>query len=431
MPLKILITGSTGDAMPPPYAGVPKVSLLYARTYRELGHEVATTFVYRPENGNDLGANAEYFFEYLSRPNVLKKIGFFLKYFLHNPKLYLKLLKSHYGIYPKIYPELVLYSAYGVFMDEVIGTFKPDIILAQTALIKTFMVVQVAKARNIPIVVEPYAEIHDLNMGVNPHLNDEGRRKYWSSYLSPISMVVGMDNCSAGAQMYMSQDKVKVFYDTCDYKYYHDTKTPSKTDLRKELGLPEDIVLAGMVGAFHYRKGHDHLIKAVAMLSRKGVKNVGAAICGNSYKTLKKWQVLAEEEGVSDKIFFFVNFADPELLKFHRSLDVYCNLSNSTRSCGLDLALLEAMSSGLPVIVYDNGVLPRAVPREENGMLVETNNIEKLSEALLEIVQKTSEERSRMGEKSSEEVAPLDVRVTSKIKLGWFEDLVRNFRANR
>jgi hypothetical protein len=59
--------------MPPPYGGIPKVSLLYARTWKKMGNTVAVTFVYRPENADDFGANAEYFFEYKTKPNKFKK----------------------------------------------------------------------------------------------------------------------------------------------------------------------------------------------------------------------------------------------------------------------------------------------------------------------------------------------------------------------
>ena len=82
--MKILITGTTGESMPPPYGGVPKLSLLIASVWKKEGHKVAITFPYRPPNGDDLGAGVEYFFEYKGKPNKIKKIVFLLRYFFAN-----------------------------------------------------------------------------------------------------------------------------------------------------------------------------------------------------------------------------------------------------------------------------------------------------------------------------------------------------------
>lgn len=429
MSLRILITGTTGYSMPPPYAGVQKVSLLYARAWRKMGNKVGITFVYKPENADDDGARAEYFFEYDSEPNKLKKLFFLARYFFRNPFLYTNLLISYIRIYPKFSLETILYSAYGVFIDGVITLFKPDIVMSQTALIKTFMVAEVAKRRNIPVVYDVYAEIHDLQMGVNKYLDVAGRKKYWEYFLGLSELVIPISNCSVGSFMYLPKKKIKVFYDTCDFDIYQTKISMSKEQLRDSFKLPNNCFLVGAVGAFHYRKGHDHLIKAVGMLNRQG-HDIGAVIVGGSVG-IEKWQTLAREEGVEDKIFFFRNFGEEQLVRLHRSLDMYSNLSNSTRSCGLDLALLGAMSSGLPIVVYDNGGLPEAVPGEENGFLVKTNDIEAVAGAILKMYKMTQDERQAMGAKSRDFAKKTDISVTSVIKLDWFKEVINNFNKKR
>src|SRR3990167_7962710 len=220
MSLRILITGTTGHSMPPPYAGVQNISLLYAKAFRKLGATVGISFVYKPNNADDLGAKAEYFFEYDGKPNIFKRIIFLSKYFLANPFLYFSLFAKYFSIYPRISAESILYSAYGVWIDKVIREFQPNIITSQTALIKTFMIAEIARRRNIPIVFEPYAEIHDLEMGVNKYLDEAGRKKYWSYFLGLAKLVIGMDNCSIGPLMYLPSEKVKIFYDTCNFEFY-------------------------------------------------------------------------------------------------------------------------------------------------------------------------------------------------------------------
>ncbi|KND49435.1 MAG: glycosyl transferase group 1 [Parcubacteria bacterium C7867-003] len=420
--MRILISGTTGDSMPPPYAGVQNVSLLYAKTYRKMGHEVAVTFVFRPENSDDLGAKADYFFEYKSKPNKIKKALFLFKYFLKNPLLYVKLFREYFSICPRLTAEIVLYSAYGVFMEEVIKKWKPDIIACQTALIKTFMISIVAKKLGIPLVYEPYAEIHDLNMGVNKHLNEEQRKKYWSSFLKMSDLVIGMDNCSVGAQAYLPLEKVKVFYDTCDFEFYQKKLNESKEELRKSFNLPINKFLVVMTGAFHYRKGHDQLIKAIAMLKKRGLAGIGAVIVGGDVG-MEKWIDLAKEEDITENIYFLQNLSEEKKLRLYTSMDGYCNLSNSTRSCGLDLALLEAMSCALPIIVYDNGALPNAVS-ENNGYVVSTGDASSVADAVLDLYKKTDSERKEMAEGSRKFASKTDLNVTAGIKINWFKEIL-------
>ena len=424
--MKILISGATGESMPPPYGGTQNVSLLYAKTFKKLGHQVGVTFVYRPENSDDLKAGAGYYFEYEGKPNKFKKGLFFLKYLIKNPKLYFYLFKKYYSIYPRLNKETLLYSSYGVWVDSVIEKFSPDIVACQTVLIKTFMVAEVARNRKIPIIFEPYAEIHDLNMGVNKKLNKEQRDRYWNYFLNLAELTIGMDNCSVGPLMYLSKEKVKEFYDTCDFEFYQKELKETKKELRNFYKLPEDMFLLVMTGAYHFRKGHDQLIKAVSILNKQGHKNIGAVLVGGNVGK-ENWVDLAKKEGVENNIFFLQNLNEEKKLKLYKSVDGYCNLSNTTRSCGLDLALLEAMSCALPVIVYDNGALPTAVS-QNNGFMVKTGDIDGLALAILKLSLKSKDELRAMAEGSRYFVSKTDLNVTTKIKEGWFLEIIHNYK---
>lgn len=422
--MRILITGTTGDSMPPPYGGIPKVSLLYARAWREIGHTVAVTFVYKPENADDFGAQAEYFFEYTQKPNKLTKIIFLIKYFIKNPVLYFLLLSSYIRIYPKIQIETILYSAYGVYMDSVISTYKPDIIVSETALIKTHMILEIARTRHIPVVIDTYAEIRDKKMGVNKHLSEMEQKKYWVAYLNRAQLIIGMSNCTDGPRKYVSGDKIKEFYDTCDFAMSRTDISESKEELRKYFGLPEKSFIVGAVGAFDARKGYSELIRAVAKRVNEG-DDVVVVICGAGDSS--EWRELAIKENIADRAYFFTSLKEIELIKFHKTLDLYSNMSNSSRSCGYDLALLEAMASALPVIVSDTGVLSTAVEEGINGYVTKTNDINSIASGIHLVYQKSSDERKKMGERSREVVEKYDIRTTSKIKYDWLDEVRKKY----
>lgn len=426
--MRILITGTTGDSMPPPYGGIPKVSLLYGRTWKQMGNDLAIMFVYRPDNADDFGANVKYFFEYGGKikPTKVDKVVFLVKYFLRNPLLYFSLLISYLKIYPKFQMETILYSAYGVFVNDVISDFNPDIILSQTALIKTHMVLEIANRNKIPVVVDSYAEIRDQNMGVNKHLNEHEQRKYWVNYLGRAQLVLGISNCTDGAKKYLPNEKVKEFYDTCDFTRARKEVKESRDELRDYFKISRTAFVIGAVGAFEFRKGHDHLIKAVSILVNKGF-DVEAAICGGSGDS-SKWVEIAKVEGVLDRVHFFSQLSEDDLMKFHRSNDAYCNLSNSPRSCGLDLALLEAMAFEMPIVVYDNGALSTAVIDGKNGYVVKTDDINSAADAFLNIYNKSPVERKDMGIASKQLAEKCDINLTSEIKLSWFKEVLVNYQ---
>lgn len=430
MALRILITGTTGESLPPPYGGIPKLSLLNARVWKKLGHRVAITFTYCPQESDDFGVNAEYFFEYgcNKKPSKMRKILFLISYFFTNPFLYTNLLINYLRIDSHFSNEVLLYPAYGVFLDRVFAKFKPDAVMAEAALIKTFMAAQVAKRRKVPIIFDTFAEIHDLSMGANKHLDENGRKKYWESFFNLADFVIGDGNCSGGVIAYTKAKKVKVFYDSCDYNFYKMEIKESRENLRKYFKLPEKTFLIGAVGAFSKRKGHDYLIKAVAKLIKEGY-DVGALICGGAGDSAM-WKKLAQEEGIEDKVYLFGNIkeASVDLVKLYNCLDLYTNLSNTPRSCSWDMALLEAMAAGLPIVVVRHGDLPEAVPGGKNGIVVPLNDVDAIANAILKIYNISLEERKKMGHESSIFAAKTDINLTAEIKLGWLKDAINNYK---
>lgn len=422
MPLKILITGTTGESMPPPYAGIPKGAILNARVFKGLGHEAAITFPYCPKNYDDFGVNAEYFFEYKGKPNRIKKIFFLLRYFFANPALYVDLFREYLRVDSYLNRETFLYPAYGVFLDGVFEKFKPDAVLSVAALIQSFMACQIAKRRNVPVVLDTLAEVHDLSMGANKHLSGEKRVKYWKTFLNLADIVMGDGNCAEGALTYVPE-KTKVFHDSFDFNFYRMEIPESKEQLREQFKLPQNSFLVGAVGAFSPRKGHDYLIKAVAKLVKQGY-DMGVVICGAGDPI--NWQKLTKEEGIEDKVYFFRNIKEDINVKLLRSLDLYTNLSASPRSCSWDMALLEGMASELPIVVFDYGDLPETVIDDKNGIVVPAKNVDATADAFLKIYKLSPEQRKEMGKAGLPFAAKADINIGAGQKLEWLKEAIKN-----
>ena len=128
-----------------------------------------------------------------------------------------------------------------------------------------------------------------------------------------------------------------------------------KSDIRKELGLPEDSFLLLSVGELHPRKNQEVIIRALGLLHDKQVKYI---ICGKGDR-LADFQKLAKENGTIDQIYFLGYRKD--VLDIYGQADLFAFPS---RREGLGLAGLEAMYYGLAMVTSNT-----SGPRDymENG----------------------------------------------------------------
>ncbi len=394
--LKILFTGVTGECIPPPYGGIPKRALMLGGFWKKSGAEVGYTFIYHHEKEDDFGTNGKYFFQYNKKPNKLSKIFFILKHLFKNPGLYFKFFSLYKKTYKKINRHTILYPAYAVFLNDVYNNFKPDVVVAETALTESFIALHLAQARKIPFVVEPYAEIHDKSLTKSYPFTDEERDKYWTDFLSLTDHIIASSKfCACGPEKYSTKEKISLVYaTTLDVsRFDKDISSEEKRRLREKFKIPKDLFLVMAVGAFTHRKGHDHIIEAMAKIHKSHPK-VGVVLCGAGEKD---WlEELAKEKGVEKNVFFFQRVSEEGLTDLYHTVDLYCDASNTPRAC-LGIALTDALASRLPTLAYDVGGLPESVHHGENGYLVPLNDIEALGKAFAIMSEKTIEEKRELG----------------------------------
>ena len=116
------------------------------------------------------------------------------------------------------------------------------------------------------------------------------------------------------------------------------------------------------------RKGQDLLIRAVANLKKEGINyNVNLIGEGDEKENYKK---LAENLGVSENIKFSGYVKRENMPAQYQNADLFVLPSYNE---GMSNALLEAMASGLPVIVTDVGGTEELVD-ETNGFIFKTGD---------------------------------------------------------
>ncbi len=147
------------------------------------------------------------------------------------------------------------------------------------------------------------------------------------------------------------------------------------------------------VGRLIERKGQSHLLRAFARLQARIESKplqLTLAGAGDSEARLKH---LAAELGIADKVRFLGFVPREQMPEVYRQADIFVLPSESE---GMSIALLEAMASGLPVIVTDTGGTDELINSTENGLIVTWGDVEALATALAQMVS-DAEMRGRMS----------------------------------
>ena len=144
------------------------------------------------------------------------------------------------------------------------------------------------------------------------------------------------------------------------------------------------------IGTLNHNKGIQYLIKALPKVVKE-FPNIKLDIVGDG--PYKKELVAEIKRSKLEKVVKFDGFVE-DIREHLTKFDVYIQPSLSE---SFGLAIVEAMSVGLPVIATNTGGIPEVVVEGKTGLLVEPANPEALSEAILKIL-RDPEKSKIMGE---------------------------------
>jgi glycosyltransferase involved in cell wall biosynthesis len=168
-----------------------------------------------------------------------------------------------------------------------------------------------------------------------------------------------------------------------------------RSRLRSELGLEETQRLILAVGNLYPVKGHAVLVEAAALLKEMPVPWV-IAIAGRGGEEAAL-RAAIDRLDLAGRVHLLGLRTDvPDLLA---AADVFVMPS---RSEGLPLALLEAMSAGLPVVASAVGGIPSVVRDGITGRLVPAGDPALLGDALRDLI--TDPSTGRLGATAAEEI---------------------------
>ncbi len=175
--------------------------------------------------------------------------------------------------------------------------------------------------------------------------------------------------------------------------------------MRHDLGIPSDTVVIGIVARLAPVKAIDNLLRTFAvLLSRESVAPI-LLIAGDGVRRAHL-EALADELGITGQVRFLGERHDTDALL--RTMDIYVL---SSLSEGMNLTLLEAMASALPVVATSVGGNIEIVDEGVTGHLVPVGDADAFASRLGELV-RNQVERERLGMAGRQKVlAHFDQRV--------------------
>lgn len=160
----------------------------------------------------------------------------------------------------------------------------------------------------------------------------------------------------------------------------------SDGSFRRQLDVPPDRVVVGIVGRIGLGKGHVHFIDAAIRLLREGANAefviVGGAHNAEESARLAQLSRKVSETGTGARIRF-LGFRD-DIPRVMRGLDVLV-LASDAEPCGR--VLFEAMASGRAIVATNSGGTPEIVRDESEGLLVPPRDPGALAAAIRRLVE--------------------------------------------
>jgi len=218
-------------------------------------------------------------------------------------------------------------------------------------------------------------------------------------YLKPIMAKAISEAAFIHVESKLSADRVKnlscsslnkIFVSTWGV----DTETyrPHQSTSEMPLNTPQKYILSFRSLGPLYRI--NIIIEAFAILIQE-IEDVDLVVGGDG-PLREELENLTRNLGIEDRVTFtgFIDADQKRTLFSNAQLYVQCPESD-----GVSLAMMEAMSSGLPLVSSNVGETSVLVQSEENGFLVDNPSPENLAKAMLQILNDEAM-RTRMSQKS-------------------------------
>lgn len=298
---------------------------------------------------------------------------------------------------------------------RLIKRYNPDIVYAHSSKAGAIARVADIGLKN-HCLYNPHGWAFNMRCSAKKEAMYTAIEKIAAPFCDKIICISDAEKQSALDKKICREDKLQVIFNGVDIEAYENGI--HGTVKRKDLNIPEDAFVVGMVGRISPQKAPDIFIKMAKHVKDK-VPNAHFIIVGNGNQEdeIRKY---AKDNGFSDSLHITGWVDDP--MSYVELFDVACLLS---RWEGFGLVLPEYMMAGKPIVATRVDAIPNIICNNENGLLVDADDPISASEAVLRIY---SDERfkSTLIKAGRETVnKKYDIRRVSEESAKMFEELTR------
>ena len=185
---------------------------------------------------------------------------------------------------------------------------------------------------------------------------------------------------------HVSEEKIRVIHNGVDTVKFR--PATDKRKVKAELGFNPDDPAIVSVGRLYARKGLFTLIESMPAVVRK-FPRAKFIISGKGQKDeMQKLISHATQLGVRNNIVFTGYFPDAKLPKLYQAADVF---AFSTFYEHHPFAVLEAMSTGLPMVTTKVGGIPETITNGKDGFMCDPFRPKQFSDKILYLLEHPEE----------------------------------------
>lgn len=296
-----------------------------------------------------------------------------------------------------------------------IKKYNPDIVYAHSSKAGAIARVADIGLKN-RCVYNPHGWAFNMRCSAKKKAMYTAIEKVAAPFCDKIICISDAEKQSALDKKICRKDKLQVIFNGVDIESYENGAHGAV--MRKDLNIPEDAFVVGMVGRVSPQKAPDVFVKMAKQVKDK-VPNAHFIIVGNGNQEaeIRKY---AEDNGFSDSLHITGWVDNP--MSYVELFDVACLLS---RWEGFGLALPEYMMAGKPIVASKVDAIPNIVRNEENGLLVEVDNAAEASEAVIRLYRNAKFKQNLVIQGIKDVHSKFDAQRVAKEHEKLFEELVR------
>ena len=247
-------------------------------------------------------------------------------------------------------------------LRRIIKQLKPDIVYAHSSKAGALARIADLGLKN-KVIYNPHGWAFNMQQSAKKKEMYKWVEKISVHFCDKIVCISDAEKESALREKICKPSKLQVIYNGVDLEEIKNTVP----ETRKELHIPEDAFVVGMVGRLSKQKAPDVFVKAASLIKKK-IPNAYFLMVGDGELRDQVEEMIHNFD--LDTSFLITGWVDNPAA-YMKVMNVGCLLS---RWEGFGLVLPEYMACGIPIVATNVDAIPNIIEDGKNGLLVEKDD---------------------------------------------------------